>query len=687
MKTKLLYLSLVSLLVTACGGNHSKQITSIENSSDFSISQTSESSSSSISSNSSISKQSSSSAINSNSSASSQQTSSVSSSSSIASQDEFTTKTINVYYPNATYNTTVQVRFYNKSVIPYISIKEFNALLYRGREFKQGRDRFDLVKNGDVYTCTVSGGYTATFNTLLNNMESPDLWGFKNTNYKEEGEKALVSFDGLPFVRVKGLNYDTPIQSTSINFDSYNFEIYGDNNALYIPLVFAADLFSNENILQAAYNGKDLYISNETENESIADFGGKYFEDMYSTPISQEYASLYYYEMCLDYDYFMGRPGRSSLERYYDLSNGLDAALESRPYGRLVKSYLKSTDLGEMISGASLFGYLREDGGHSFYHPYASCTYVDNHGETRYPSWLTETIYNQVQSTVVNVYYSGQYEELKNYDRGTSYRGSLYKARRTKLGKNEGPIKGTDTYTKDGDIAYIHIDGFMGEIELRDEWDRYYKGEISSIPFGKGKGGAVGAIYNGVLQASQDKDIKHLVVDLGANTGGSTDEMLFMINLLCGSDKFYTYNTQTKNYRTTTYEFDLNFDRVFDEKDNEVRNLLKDLDITVLTTKNGFSCGGISPIYLHDEGLFTIGEDCGGGSCSVYEQYDAYGNLNRSSSPSHTVNKNRISVDVGRTSVCDSTLIFPKLGDGLDYSSLYDTATLKSLIEQHYNVQ
>ena len=31
---------------------------------------------------------------------------------------------------------------------------------------------------------------------------------------------------------------------------------------------------------------------------------------------------------------------------------------------------------------------------------------------------------------------------------------------------------------------------------------------------------------------------------------------------------------------------------------------------SVLTTRNGFFCGGISPVYLHENGAFTIGEEC-----------------------------------------------------------------------------
>ena len=98
----------------------------------------------------------------------------------------------------------------------------------------------------------------------------------------------------------------------------------------------------------------------------------------------------------------------------------------------------------------------------------------------------------------------------------------------------------------------------------------------------------------------------------------------------------YTHNTMIDTYFDGEFEFDFNFDKKFDEKDDEMLKLTEGKDITVLTTKSAFSCGGISPIYLHDNGLFTVGDECGGGSCSIYMQYDAFGGLNRASSPVHT---------------------------------------------------
>ena len=597
-------------------------------------------------------------------------------------QAEFVTKTISANYLNSAFNTTVDIRFYEGGHIPYISIKDFNQLLYRGRSYQAGRDKFDITKTGNKYLIEVDGGSTATFDVENNTLESSDLWAFKNTNLFGTGAIANASYDGLPFTRVKGVIFDKAPRVTTINFSNYNMKIYGDDKNVYVPITFASDLFSNENILVGAYNNKDLYFFNYTENEDIDLFKSAYYEPMFANPIEKDYAEYAYNELCLDYDYFLGRPGRSSLEVYYDLSNGLDAALQSRPLGQTIRNYLRSGNLVEFLAGSTILGYLRRDGGHSSYSPLYT-SYIDETYHSVKPEWLSDDVESRA-TNLLNQEYDKDYEEFLYYDRTFSHHYEIYRARNQKLGKPYSSIKGTETYTKDGDIAYIHIDGFMGEIALQDEWREYYDGTRAEIPFGNGKGGAVGAIHYGLTQAKNDSDIKHIVVDLAANTGGSTDEMLFMICLLTGQNKFYAHNTLSETYQTTEYEFDLNFDKVFDEHDAEV-DLVGDKDVTVLTTRNGFSCGGISPIYLHDEGIFTIGENCGGGSCSIYMQYDAFGNLNRASTPSHTVTKDGVSIDTARNTSCDHQMNFPySTLTGYDYTSLYDTATLRALIEAHY---
>ena len=347
--------------------------------------------------------------------------------------NKYQTKTINVYYFNEDNNTTCDIRYYGKSVIPYISFKDIHKLLYRGRTYEQGRDQLDLVQNGDSYTYTVLGGYSATFDVSSNKMESDNLWNFKNTNLNAYGDFASVSYDGLPFTRVKSVKDDKPAKKTVIDFSKYNLKIYCDDKEVYLPMTFATDLFSNENILQAAYNNKDLYVFNYTENEELEQFGSKYYEDMFSSKMSKEYSEYVYNELCLDYDIFLGRPGRSSLEVYYDLSNGLDAALKSRPLGQKIIEYIKSPDVVKYLAGATLLGNLRADGGHSTYNPIDYTYYVDSDGYGHYPNWLIKV--RDAATKLIQDEYSKNYEELVNSDSLFYEHPAVYKARSEKLNK------------------------------------------------------------------------------------------------------------------------------------------------------------------------------------------------------------------------------------------------------------
>nr|MCR5692387.1 hypothetical protein [Bacilli bacterium] len=112
----------------------------------------------------------------------------------------FEEKTIKARYVDSKYDTTATLRYYSGSVIPYISLKEYHSLLYRGRTFKEGRDYLDIKteksSDGQIeYVVTVYGGHEARFIVESNTMVSDDLWSFKNTNLNDPDNP--VSYDGL----------------------------------------------------------------------------------------------------------------------------------------------------------------------------------------------------------------------------------------------------------------------------------------------------------------------------------------------------------------------------------------------------------------------------------------------------------------------------------------------------------
>ncbi|MBQ7160991.1 MAG: hypothetical protein IJR90_04725 [Clostridia bacterium] len=594
----------------------------------------------------------------------------------------FTARTVGARYLDETQNTTVELRYYGD--LPYMSIEDFIPLLYRGRNFPEGRDRVTVVRAGDEYTVTTAGGMSAVFNAAKNTFETADFELFKSTHFTETGKEGCVSYDAMPFIKVESVVPDREAEPTAIDFDDYGIDVRGDGEHLYLPVPTLFDIFSCQNILAGGYNGKDVCFYYYTEGETMALFGAEYFDDLFLSPRTAELAEYNYNEICLNYDRFLGRPGRSALENHYDLSGGLDAALESDAAGREVKALLKSVDLTDYLTGLYLFGMLTADGGHTVYNPLALIYFYDKNGIPDYPEWLSVDLRTEMTEAADAV--AEKYADIFG-DAVVSFRhhDDVYNARSEMLSKQAGPLAGRETYTLAGDTAIIHVDSFMGEIYQMDAWRDYYAGKTDEIPFSDTDGGAVGAIYYGLTKANED-GVKRIVIDLSANTGGSTDEMLYLISLLTGRSELFIKTRTTGQILSVRYRVDRNLDRVFDEKDGEF-DLVGGRELAVITSQNGFSCGGVCPVMLHEYGIYTLGENCGGGSCAIYLQYDAYGLERTASCPVQMLTPSGVDIDTARLTVCDTPLETGResASESIDYTAFFDVNSLNEQIDARYS--
>ncbi|MBO4216854.1 MAG: hypothetical protein J5940_02805 [Clostridia bacterium] len=595
-------------------------------------------------------------------------------------EKEYTERQVNVRYIDGSLDTETTARFYDG--IPYISIADYVGLLYRGREFAEGRDSVSVEVSGDKYTVTPFGGVKAVFDVKENTFETDNFALFKNTHLTEPGIEGCVPYDALPFIKVKSVSSDTEAVPMKFDFDDYGIDIYGDGGALYLPFTTLSDMFSCMNILESAYNGQDFYVYYYTADENLTDFGGDCINRMHSETVAESYAEYNYNELCLNYDMFLGRSGRSSLEEYYDLSGGLDAALESDEFGREVKRCLRSADAVEYAAGLAVLSLLMSDGGHSIY-DISRTTYYFADGSWHLPSWITADVFDEIHNTATKILGYGDSSPAQNSCESNYYHGKIYEARAAALGKPSTALYGENTYTRVGDTAIIHIDGYMNDIYNIDAWNDYYAGKTDEIPFDPENGGAVGAAYYGLLKANED-GVKRIIIDMSANTGGSTDEMLYVISLLTNREFLYVNDRSTGQSYRVEYMIDRNLDRVFDEKDEEF-DLIGDKELAVLTSRNGFSCGGISPVVLNNYGVYTLGENCGGGSCAIYIQNDAFGFIRRASCPMQICNADGVDTDTARLTSCDTALEVTEDGDGSPvYTAFFDVESLAALIDAHY---
>ena len=652
MKKVTLLIISSTLLLAACGGGEPSSI----------LSSSSENNSSAISSI--FSSEHSSESRSSPSSVSSSELSSESSSEAIS----YTSKEIGVKYARGNAKKS-SVRFYEGSDIPYIGFNEYFSIL------TQGKGSFTVEKlTNSIYNLRNFLGVESRFNLENNTFSTPDFNCFHSTDLTITKELPRNATDGLPFIKFSKFTTSNEPSMFTLNFSKYGIKMYGDEKDIYLPYNTVADIFKGQDLVCSSFDGSNLFVYYQNKGENFSDFEGQ-FKPFQKTP-SADYALYNYHELCLSYDHFTGRPGRSALEKYYDLSKGLDAALKERPLGIKIARLLQSNNYEDYIVGLSIFTMLAGDGGHTSY----STFFNFNSQPEIYTQELLMNVDKKVDAIV-----NGGYEELTNRCVSYNYHGDVRNARKNafSLDSDLSSLRGEKTYYASNDTAFIFIDDFMGEVFNQHDWSDYYSGKTDTLPYSSTKGGSVVSLVKGLEKAHSNPSIKNVVIDLTSNMGGSMDELMFMLNVLTKRNSFSAYDRVSKQTCTYEYQLDLNFDRVFDEKDLAV-DYVGDLKVALLVSQCAFSCGGIGPVLLHDAGIYTIGDNCGGGSCSILGSHDIYGLYFNNSSSNMVVTSKGIGIDQAKDTSCDTKIEIGNLPGGrLDFSNFYDVSKLSELIKNH----
>ena len=589
---------------------------------------------------------------------------------------EYSSKQIDVIYSNETIKTNI--RFYNNTKeVPYIGIKNYYKLLLRNTGSKDKSDIVITTADDVNYKIKTPKG-EATINVKDDVLTSPNYGAFNINSSFIEGSQT-ISYDGCPWLKLDEIKYITPIKPKTLDFGSYNIDIHADSDDVYFPIATLGDMFTGMNLLCSAYNNKDLYIFNGEVGEELIEAPLSYKEELFKEKKSKEYLDYSYNELCFFYENLAGKPNRTSLEKNFDISNGLDNALESKSFGKTIKGYLHSDDPAKYVAGVELLGYLLADGGHTNYR-YDFAT----HGA----SWFTSEINDQMVDYVRAVKNNPEVLYGINNNISTESYLTVREIRKKAINGNQVHIVGTNTYRSSGDTAMIHIDDYMTEYYNKAEWNKYYSGKRSTIPYSDAEGGAVAGLFKGLEKARNDANIKNVVIDLACNSGGSTDDLLFLLSLLTNADNDSLFIEDGLTGRTieTKFKIDRNLDKKFDEAD-ETFDAVGDLNIVILTSTASFSCGGVSPVYLHEYGLPVIGDICGGGCCAIIYRTDGVGVINTFSAPYKILSPvEHIGIDDARFDICDAAIPHPQkeiegIGTTNDYSSYYDLNYLSNLIK------
>lgn len=552
---------------------------------------------------------------------------------------------------------TVTLRFYeDMPTVPYISVAVFQQLMLPGTTIT-------VAKDGEgAYTLT--GPYAkATVNTTTEQFSSDNFMAFTNLMGLVQEGMDKVYIDGSPYIRYKSQELTPASATVTFDFKKYDIDLRGDDEAVYFPFTTLADLYSDLYYHFAAYNGEKVIVVTDHDDTNICTMESARTKELLNqTTRPADMAAFCYKELCFLIDYFYGMPGRSSLEGAIK-KDGLDKALDTADYGADIKKMLKSTNMTEYLFGMNCLQLLLYDRGHTYLNiDLLAYLKLETSVGDAISAWLggvssLKEVYPELWENFIHYFAMMMASQKENVSKAREDRG----------------IDGY--YYKEGDTAYLLLPAF-GDTNYA-AWRAYYAGGCtgSTPAVDEDYPGDLSVVLDAMKRANDDPEVKNLIIDIAANSGGSLDVVMAMTALMAGQTHFYSENVLTGQRQLITYDVDCNFDGVFDEKDKEVwKNY--NLKYGVLTSDVSFSCANLFPSLMKDLGFPIIGEKSGGGACAVQQFVTPEGlQFNMSSSLARLTDKNWQNIDPG---IVPTNPIDVPSGD---YSKFYDVAYVSDIMK------
>ena len=534
--------------------------------------------------------------------------------------------------------------------LPYISLKDYYGLLL-------DKDIEITKEEKDIYKVITANKEEAIINTNLDTLETDDYQNFISTTiYRQEGV-TNVYFDGAPFIRVNSVEEDKKPRKTAINFQKYGINLFGVEGDILLPLVTASNIFMGPTMLTCFYNKTDIYFIDP--NDPNCDTTTVLYDYNFQNGIldffdgnkrSEDEANFSYGELCFFIDTYYGLPGRETLHQLLVEEKDLNKALLSYDeITRKGREYLLSTDLYEYLAGLFMLNDFLSDAGHS----------VVGLGAD-FLIYQSSSLRNGVNKALNRAKYTeGSYAASKNYD-------SYYLS---KLGNAIDKAKTSDYgVIVNGDTALFTFNEFDYNIH---DWNNYYENPLTNdLPWD-----TIGQ-FKRVLEKYKNTSVKNIVLDVTANGGGYGDVVVALMGMMGKPTYQYSHDMINDNHTLATYDFDANFDGVFDEKDKEVNYKY---NYAILTSAYSFSCANMLPMQAKENGIMVLGDKSGGGSCAVLDAISAEGLYVRLSSQDHMVTLKNEEVEFG------VEVDYQLVGDNYDFSNLYNIELMSQEINKFYN--
>lgn len=479
---------------------------------------------------------------------------------------------------------STMLRYYRGTPsIPYISVSEYYKEFFR--------TELEVVRvDSNTLRYAVPSGSCFTFDYNNDVFTSNDLAEFSN-------HPDFLSSTSKTYIADKLNTIKTQPEIGTIDLAKYSINVYFDDEDVYAPLTFLSSFSGSIAVYNIAYNGEEIFVLDWYESMGAQTIPGSY-TDYYSkiNDLSEtrpvDLVNYVYNELCMSFDSYRGYTKQMVFGDSLFQTLGLDGLLEQH-YPK-IKQYLLSTDKNEYYQGLqALFSGLY-DGGH---------TYLPSGSR----------IYENAKSKASNVY---EFRQLMDQvDNLKSRRAMVYYSFR--FGR---PFGSSDYYyyhPEGYDTAYIGFPKFFVDYE---GWDYYYKG-LGEAPV---YGDTFGYVLNSFNKAKQE-GVKNIVLDICTNGGGDSLANAGLLGLLNGGVGYDCYKDTFNKYDVIDeYIVDINLDGKCDEQDKEAAKAF-DFNIGILTSSYSFSCANFFPACAKELGYKIIGEQSGGGSCSICSQTTADG--------------------------------------------------------------
>ena len=562
----------------------------------------------------------------------------------------------------------VTLRFYEDMPdVAYISAADFQSIVLPGSVMKvahTGQGEYTLT-NADA---------TAVVNVGTDVFVSDQFEAFTNQMGLLQPGMANVYYDGLPFVRYKGLYSSPEKATTTLDFGAYGIDIRADGKGkVFFPFATLADMYSDLFYHHAGFNGEKVVANTSVNEVDLSEIDSTYNKPLVARTIRPaNLAEFNYKELCFAMDHFYGYPGRVKYNESLQ-TKGLDKTLEEDvESGPTIKKLLLSEKLADyMVGMVGLLGIYYD--GHTSMDITSALGKEDEELKAAYLAGISE--HQEVVMEVATAVGS-MMEMMTDQMAITNLRPQSY---------GEGV-----TYYKKGDTAVCVFDSFNDTDN--EAWNKYYAGQGPMPTVENTEEDDMVIFLDALKKAAADPEVKNLIIDITANGGGSADLVMAMTSLILNESYISMDNPLTGQKSFVAYEVDRNFNGVFDEADKDVHY---DLNFAVLTSGMSFSCGNLFPSILKDAGVPVMGATSGGGACAIQAMCTADGFCFQISSFRARLNTlDGENIDPGVTpdlpiSTDEKIDITLKLPNGTeqtvpmkDFTKFFDVDYLRSLLEK-----